>query len=165
MQDPAREGPTPDDDAARPAPPPAEAVSAAARTMWRTDRASQALGMELEAAAGGAARLSLRIREDMLNGHGTCHGGFIFALADSAFAFACNSHGERAVAQHCAITYLAPVGAGARLTAEARECARRGRTGLYEVMVRDATGEVVARFEGLARFLGTPVDETPLLRR
>jgi acyl-CoA thioesterase len=143
----------------------ADAVNGAARAMWSADRASQALGMRLEAAGGGAARIAFTIGEDMLNGHGTCHGGFIFALADSAFAFACNSHGERAVAQHCAITYLAPAHAGSRLVAEARERARRGRTGIYEVVVRDERGEVVALFEGLARFLGTPVDDTPALRR
>ncbi len=134
-------------------------ISAAGRVMWQEDCASQSLGMELEAAENGVARLSMTITPAMLNGHGTCHGGFLFTLADSAFAFACNSHGERAVAQHCSITYLTPVWGGERILAEAREEARRGRSGLYRVVLRRADGEVVALFEGLARFLGTRLSE------
>jgi acyl-CoA thioesterase len=122
--------------------------------MWAEDRASRGLGMVLEHVAAGRARLSMPVTEAMVNGHGLCHGGFIFALADSAFAFACNSHGERAVAQHNAITFLRPGRLGERLVAEAAERARAGRSGLYDVRVTGADGGVVAEMRGHSRLLG-----------
>ena len=103
--------------------------------------------MVLEELGPGGARVSMRVREDMLNGHGTCHGGIVFALADTAFAVACNSHGAVAVASGCSIEFVAPARAGDELTAVAVERARTGRTGLYDVEVmRD--GEAVASFRG-----------------
>ena len=92
-------------------------------------------------------------RSDMTNGHGICHGGFIFALADSAFAFACNSNGLRVVAQHCAITFLKPANLGDRLSASAVERAREGRSGIYDVTVKDEHGETIAEFRGHSRMI------------
>ena len=87
----------------------------------------------------------------MTNGHGICHGGFIFTLADSAFAFACNTYNQRTVAQHCAVTFVQPGRRGDRLTAHAVERSRTGRSGIYDVTVRDSHGEVVAEFRGHSR--------------
>jgi len=100
---------------------------ACAEAMWADDRASRALGMTLDFVRPGHARMSMIVREAMVNGHGICHGGFIFALADSAMAFAANSHGERAVAQHATITYLRPGRLDEILVAEATERARAKR--------------------------------------
>ena len=122
-----------------------------ARVMWADDRASQGLGMVIERVAPGEAVLSMTIREDMTNGHGICHGGFIFTLADSAFAFACNTYDQRTVAQHCAVTFLRPGRRGERITAHAIERSREGRSGIYDVTVRDGAGEVVAEFRGHSR--------------
>lgn len=119
--------------------------------MWALDRASRGLGMQLVRAGAGEAVLTMRITEAMVNGHGIAHGGFIFALADSAFAFACNSHGERAVAQHCSITYLRPGRAGEMLRAEARERVRVGRSGMTDVRVLGEDGTVVAEMRGHSR--------------
>jgi acyl-CoA thioesterase len=132
------------------------AESRAAR-MLAADAATTGLGMVLQAIAPGAATLRLTITGAMVNGHGTCHGGFIFALADSAFAFACNSHGDDAVAAHCAITYLAPARIGDVLEARATELERFGRNGIYDVVV---TAEVpggrrtIAQFRGHSRVIG-----------
>lgn len=124
-----------------------------AAAMWADDRASQALGMALDLVGPGTAQLSMTITAQMTNGHGTTHGGFIFALADSAFAFACNSHGPRAVAAQCQIAYLRPARAGERLLATAVEVAREGRSGIYDVHVA-CDGQVVAEFRGHARQVG-----------
>ena len=126
-----------------------------AAAMWRDDGASRGLGMELVDVGPGRARLEMAVTEAMLNGHGTCHGGFIFALADSAFAFACNTYGERVVASGCSITYLRPGACGDRLTAVAQERARAGRSGLYDVQVLDSAGSVVAEFRGHSRVIGS----------
>jgi acyl-CoA thioesterase len=135
-------------------------AEASARALWEQDRASQGLGIVIDRVGPGQASLSMAVGAAMCNGHGTCHGGFIFALADSAFAYACNSHGQRAVAQHVAITYIAPAGEGDLLTAHAREVSRRGRTGLYDVSVVNGRGEVVAEFRGASRTVkGTLVAE------
>jgi acyl-CoA thioesterase len=124
-----------------------------AAAMWAGDRASQGLGMEIVEVAAGAATLAMTVTAAMANGHGIAHGGFIFALADSAFAFACNSHGEQAVAQHCAITYLKPGRVGDRLIASAREVSRQGRSGIYDVSV-SVNGEAIAEFRGHSRLTG-----------
>ena len=123
-------------------------AEAAARAMLARDNASRALGMELLAVAPGRARMRMRLRDDMLNGHGTGHGGMVFALADSAFAFACNAHGGTVVALACQITFVAPARAGDELEAEVVEQARSGRTGVYDVTVRNQRGETVALFRG-----------------
>jgi acyl-CoA thioesterase len=124
-----------------------------AEAMWADDRASQALGMQILDVGPGHARLAMTIAEHMTNGHGSCHGGLIFTLADSAFAFACNSHGQRSVAQHCSVTFVAPAKRGMRLTAEARERQRGERSGIYDVTVRDEKGTVIAEFRGHSRTL------------
>lgn len=124
-----------------------------AEAMWADDHASRALGMTIERVGPGAAELSMTVTREMTNGHGTAHGGFIFALADSAFAFACNSRGPRAVAAQCHVAYLRPGRAGDRLLATAVEVAREGRSSIYDVHVRCA-GEVVAEFRGHARQIG-----------
>ena len=126
-------------------------AEACAEAMWADDRASQALGMVIERIAPGEAVLSMTVREDMTNGHGICHGGFIFTLADSAFAFACNTYDQRTVAQHCSVTYLRPGRRGDRLTAHAVERSRSGRSGIYDVTVRNGAGETVAEFRGHSR--------------
>jgi len=122
-----------------------------AQAMWANDRASRALGMELRRVAPGEAVLSMKIRADMVNGHGICHGGFMFTLADSAFAFACNSYGQPTVAQHCAVTFIQPVREGETLTAHAVERSRVGRGGVYDVTVRNEGDVVVAEFRGHSR--------------
>ena len=131
----------------------AEIARLSADAMWSGDRASQGLGMEVLEVGPGHARLAMIVTERMLNGHGLCHGGFIFSLADSAFAFACNSHGLPAVAQHCTITYVAPGRLGMRLVAEARERQRGERSGIYDITVCDETGTVIAEFRGHSRTL------------
>jgi acyl-CoA thioesterase len=124
-----------------------------ADVMWRDDLASQGLGMVLSEVAPGRATLSMTVRDDMTNGHGTAHGGFIFTLADSAFAFACNSYNERTVAQACDIVFAAPARAGDTLVAEAVERHRFGRNGLYDIRVR-CGDRVVAEFRGRSRAIG-----------
>ena len=120
----------------------------AGKTMYERDPASQALGMTLDAIRPGYARMRMRVRDDMLNGHGTCHGGYIFMLADSAFAFACNSHNFNTVGAGCTIDYLAPGRAGDVLVADAVEQALSGKTGVYDVVVTDQDGRKVALFRG-----------------
>ena len=120
----------------------------AGQTMYERDPASQALGMTLDAIRPGYARMRMRVRDDMLNGHGTCHGGYIFMLADSAFAFACNSHNFNTVGAGCTIDYLAPGRAGDVLVAEAVEQALSGKTGVYDVVVTDQDGRKIALFRG-----------------
>ncbi|HEY8056326.1 MAG TPA: hydroxyphenylacetyl-CoA thioesterase PaaI [Terriglobales bacterium] len=115
------------------------------------DRASQALGMELLDYGPGRARLRMRITAAMIQGHNTCHGGYVFTLADSAFAAACNSHGYPAVASGCSIEYLRPVLLDDQLTAAAHEDARAGRSGIYSVTVSNQRDEVVALFRGRSR--------------
>jgi acyl-CoA thioesterase len=130
---------------------PHDIARACAEAMWVEDQASQVLGMVVERVSPGEAVISMVIRADMTNGHGICHGGFIFTLADSAFAFACNTYNQRTVAQHCAVTFLQPGRRGDTLTAHAVERNRSGRSGIYDVTVRDGKGETVAEFRGHSR--------------
>src|SRR4051812_5273658 len=135
--------------------------------MWADDRASRALGMRLEYVAPGRARIAMRVRDDMVNGHGTCHGGYLATLADSAFAVACNTYDEVTVAGGFEITFVAPAGLGDDLVAEACERVVYGRSGLYDVTVRhhlttggrgdEPGGRVVAEFRGRSRRLGRPI--------
>jgi acyl-CoA thioesterase len=130
-----------------------------AAAMWAQDRASQRLGMQLLDVGPGRSTLSMTVRDDMVNGHGNCHGGFVAALADSAFAFACNTYDEVTVAAGFDIVFVAPVRLGDELVADAVERARFGRSGLYDVTVaRKHRGEypVVAEFRGRSRSLGRP---------
>ena len=135
---------------------PDDLAQACARAMWAGDKASAGLGMVLEHVAPGAARLSMPVAPHMLNGHGTCHGGFIFALADSAFAFACNTHGDASVAAQCSISFVRPVHAGQHLVAHAEERHREGRGAITDVRVT-VDGATVAEFRGHARTTGQRV--------
>lgn len=123
----------------------AEATAAA---MWTRDRAAQALGMRIDAVRPGYARLAMAVRPDMVNGHHICHGGMIFSLADTAFAYACNSYNKNTVASACHIDFLAPGKEGETLEAEAIEQSQSGRTGVYDVTVRSASGRTIALFRG-----------------
>lgn len=122
-----------------------------ARIMWADDQASQDLGMKITEIAPGSATLTMTITEKMVNGHNTCHGGFIFSFADSAFAFACNSRNQRAVAQHCSITYIAPGHLDDQLTAVATEVSVAGRSGIYDVHVHNQDNSLIATFRGHSR--------------
>jgi acyl-CoA thioesterase len=126
---------------------------ACAQVMWAEDVASRGLGMRLISVEPGCAVLGMTVSDTMVNGHGLCHGGFIFMLADSAFAAACNSYNRRAVAHHCAITFLSPARAGDRLVARAIERSRAGRSGLYDVTVTGEEGPVIAEFRGHSRMI------------
>lgn len=127
---------------------PQAVAMAAAADMYERDHATQALGIEIVDIQPGAARMQMVVREDMLNGHQTCHGGFIFALADSTFAFACNSYNIQTVAAGCSIEYLAPGYEGDVLLAEASEQARSGKTGIYDIVVTNQDGKTIALFRG-----------------
>ena len=128
-----------------------EIAKACAAAMLADDNATRGLGMELVSVAPGHAIVAMTITSAMTNGHGTCHGGFIFALADSAFAFACNSHGPRSVAAQCSIAYIAPGRLGMRLVAEGVERQRGERSGITDVTVRDSDGNIIAEFRGHSR--------------
>jgi acyl-CoA thioesterase len=119
-----------------------------AATLYERDRASQALGMAITGAGPGFARLTMKVRADMVNGHELCHGGLLFTLADSAFAFACNSYNESTVAAAGSIDFLLAARLGDELTAEARELWRSRRNGLYEIVIFNQHGERVALFRG-----------------
>ncbi len=123
----------------------AEAVG---REMYRLDRTSHFLRIALDEIRPGYARMSLTVTDDMVNGHGMCHGGFIFTLADSAFAYSCNSHNHNAVASGCTIEYLAPAHVGDVLTATAEERALAGRSGIYDIEVSNQAGKRIALFRG-----------------
>lgn len=127
--------------------------------MAATDAATRALGIAVDEVADGRATASMRISEYMINGHGMCHGGFVFLLADTAFAYACNTYGTPTVAAGADITFVAAVGVGELLTARADERVRYGRSGVYDVTVTRADGEVVAEFRGRSRRL-PPARET-----
>jgi acyl-CoA thioesterase len=126
-------------------------IRARAEAMWAEDRATAGLGMRMEDVAMGRARLSMPVTDVMANGHGICHGGFIFALADSAMAFAANPRGEPAVAQHASVTFVRPAHVGEVLVAEAAERMHAGRSGIYDVRVSTVDGELVAEFRGHTR--------------
>ena len=126
--------------------------------MWAGDRASQALGMEVMAVGPGTATLRMTVREDMLNGHDLCHGGLVTALADSAFAFACNAYDELTVASGFSVDLVAPGRLGDVLTARAVEVNKAGRTGVYDIEVRNQRDERVAVFRGRSYTMkGKPV--------
>lgn len=128
-----------------------------ADTLLQREGTGPAWGVSIEEAREGYARVRMIVRDDMLNGHRIGHGGMIFALADTAFAYACNSRNENTVAQHASISFLAPARPGDVLIAEARETAREGRSGVYQVSVKTALGAVVAEFSGLSRTIGGAV--------
>jgi acyl-CoA thioesterase len=136
-----------------------ELARSAGAKMFGNDRASRGLGMELVEVGVGTAKMKMQVRPDMLNGHGTCHGGFIFALADSTFAFACNSRNDVTVAAGCNIEYLQPAYENDILTASGHEVALIGRTGIYDIRVENQNGETIATFRGKsARIKGQVVE-------
>ncbi|WP_298678656.1 hydroxyphenylacetyl-CoA thioesterase PaaI [uncultured Lentibacter sp.] len=139
---------------------PKERAERAAAAMWAGDRASEWIGMELIEVDEGYAVLELTVQAHHTNGHGTCHGGVSFMLADSAFAFACNARNQNTVGQHTFMSYLAPGFEGDRLRATAREVSLTGRSGIYDVVVRNQAGKVLAEFRGISRAIaGTHFDE------
>jgi acyl-CoA thioesterase len=127
--------------------------------MWADDEASRRLGMHVRDVGPGRSILAMTVRRDMVNGHGSCHGGFIATLADSAFAFACNTYDAVTVAAGFDITFVAPARLGDELVADAMERSRFGRSGLYDVTVsclRGGERTVIAEFRGRSRSLGRP---------
>jgi acyl-CoA thioesterase len=143
---------------------PDDLARACADAMWKEDDASQGLGMEIVEVKAGEATLAMTVAPLMVNGQRIAHGGFIFLLADSAFAFACNSHNERAVAAQCNISFIKPGKLGDRLVAVAREISRSGRSGIYDVRIT-AGDSVIAEFRGHSRtiagtWLPTETDAT-----
>jgi acyl-CoA thioesterase len=132
---------------------PDDLARACAEAMWKEDDASKGLGMEILQIRPGEAVLTMTVGPQMVNGHGIAHGGFIFLLADSAFAFACNSRNERAVAAHCNISFIRPGKLGDRLIATAREVSRTGRSGIYDVRV-SVDDIAIAELRGHSRTLG-----------
>jgi acyl-CoA thioesterase len=129
---------------------PDEVARACADAMWAEDDASSGLGMEIVDVRPGQATMAMTVQPHMVNGQRIAHGGFIFLLADSTFAFACNSHNERAVAAQCQITFIKPGKLGDRLVATAREISRSGRSGIYDIRVT-ADDVVIAEFRGHSR--------------
>jgi acyl-CoA thioesterase len=134
-------------------PTPDDIARACAQAMWQQDDASRGLGMELVEVKPGHATLAMTIKPNMVNGQRIAHGGFIFTLADSAFAFACNSHNERVVAAQGNITFIRPGKLGDRLVATAREISRSGRSGIYDVRVATDDGTLIAEFRGHSRVI------------
>jgi acyl-CoA thioesterase len=128
-----------------------ELAQACAEAMWTDDAASRGLGIELISVGPGRSEVAMTVAERHVNGHKICHGGFIFTLSDSAFAFACNTYNQRTVAQHCAITFLVAGKLGDRLTARAVERQRGGRSGIYDITVTRQDGKVIAEFRGHSR--------------
>ncbi len=130
----------------------AQAIAeACAEVLWRNDPASKKLGMAIEKIAPGYAELSMTIADDMVNGHGICHGGFMFTLADSTFAFACNTYDQNCVAQHCTISYLAPAFTDDKLYATGREVSKHGRNGIYDITIVNQKDDKIVEFRGFSR--------------
>jgi acyl-CoA thioesterase len=138
-------------------PDPQNLAEACARAMWERDAASQGLGMAVQRVAPGEAVVAMTVRADMVNGHDICHGGFVFLLADSAFAYACNGYDVNTVAASCDISFVRAAHRGDRLTAIARETWREGRNGIYDISVSDQSGAVIAQFRGKSRTVGGSV--------
>ncbi|MES2905899.1 MAG: hydroxyphenylacetyl-CoA thioesterase PaaI [Pseudomonadota bacterium] len=130
---------------------PDELAKKCAEAQWQQDPASRALNMKIEEIRAGFAVFSMTITDKMVNGHGICHGGYIFTLADSTFAFACNSHNQRMVAAQCEISYLAPASLGDELVATAKERVRQERSSITDVTVKKRDGTLIAEFRGHGR--------------
>ncbi|PLX39273.1 MAG: phenylacetic acid degradation protein PaaD [Hyphomicrobiales bacterium] len=134
-------------------------AQACADAMWEDDKAARSLGIEIVEVSPGHAVARLTITDSMVNGHDICHGGYIFLLADSAFAYACNTYDQRTVAQHCTINFLAPAHSGDVLTANAVERQRAGRSGIYDISVTNANGVAIVEFRGMSRTIkGTLIE-------
>ena len=130
---------------------PQERAEKSAKGMWEGDNAARWFGMEIVSVGEGRAVLEMTVEPHHANGHAICHGGVTFSLADTAFAYACNSRNQATVAQHNIISYLAPGRLGDRLRAEATELSLTGRSGIYDVKVTNQTGTVIAEFRGISR--------------
>ena len=128
-----------------------------ARALLASDHAARTLGIGIEEARPGFARLRMTVRTEMLNGHGICHGGFVFSLADTAFAVACNTYNDVTVAASAAIDFLAPAHVHDELTAEACELWRSKRSGIYEIYVSNQRGETIALFRGRSHSTGRQI--------
>ena len=152
---PAKQGAFVENEAAQQGPD--DVAKICAETMWHADKASKGLGMEMIHTAPGQAKLSMTVKGDMVNGHNVCHGGFIFTLADSAFAYACNSYNQSALAQSCEINFLKPAHIGDRLTATANEVWREGCSGIYAIEVTNQAGIKIALFRGKSRTINGEV--------
>jgi acyl-CoA thioesterase len=124
---------------------------ACANAMWAEDRVAKSLGMELARINQGQAELVMSVRDDMINGHNICHGGYIFILADTAFAYACNGYNQFTVAQNCTVNFVKSAANGEVLSAYASEKHRQGRSGIYDVTVINANKEMIAEFRGVSR--------------
>ena len=138
-------------------------AEACAEAMWADDRAARNLGIAISDVSPGRAVATMTVTEAMVNGHDICHGGYMFLLADTAFAYSCNTYDQRTVAQHCSINFLNPAFRGDVLTATAEERHRAGRSGIYDVMVTRADGTRIVEFRGMSRtikgtLLGTAGD-------
>jgi acyl-CoA thioesterase len=129
-----------------------------AEAMWAKDVASQRLGIAIDLLAPGSVRATMEVRADMINGHDLCHGGYLFTLADTAFAFACNADEHVTVAAAASIDFLRPVREGDRLTAVATERYRGPRTGIYDVLITNEAGATVAIFRGRSHTTGRPLE-------
>ena len=142
---------------------PQEIAKKSSAALDSNDTASHALGLVVTQIAPGFATVTMPITPDKLNGHGICHGGLIFALADTAFAHACNSYNQRVVAQSCSISFLAPGKTDTMLTATAREIHRARRSGIYDIEVSSEAGEIIAQFRGQSRTIKGQHFEDPQL--
>ncbi len=138
-------------------PTPQQLAEACTEELYSRDPASQELGMKIVAVKPDYVEVTMPVRADMLNGHATCHGGFIFAVADSAFAFACNSRNHATVASGCTIDYVAPAREGDLLTATAEVRTRTGRLGVYDITVKNQNDEIIAWFRGKSYQIGKKV--------
>src|SRR5690554_2312010 len=127
---------------------PQQLAEACAESMFSRDQASQQLGMKIQSVNPGKAVLTMTVDNRMIQGHGACHGGYLFTLADSAFAFACNTYDLATVASGCSIEYVAPAKEGDQLTATAEERSRGSRTGVYDITITNQDGQTVALFRG-----------------
>ncbi len=136
---------------------PQQIAERSTETLWREDRAARGMGMELMEVGPGAAKLRMAVREDMANCHGICHGGFIFAVADTAFAYACNSFNHAAVASGADINYVAPAHVGDVLTAHGHARQQGGRNGLYDIEVTNQDGNTIALFRGRSTRIRKPI--------
>lgn len=131
-----------------------ERADRSAAFIWARDKVSPSLGMKILSISPGRATFSMQVRDDMVNGHNICHGGMIYTLADSAFAYACNSRNQSTLAQHNSITYISPAQLGEVLTATAHEVSLSGRSGIYDVTINGEDGRQVAQFRGHSRYIG-----------
>lgn len=134
-----------------------EIAKKCAATMWENDSAARLLGIEVEVSGPGQAVATFKVRPDMMNGHGVCHGGYLFTLADTAFAFACNTYNKVTLASSTSIDFLRPAKLGDTIVATAMEFHRGGRTGFYDVVLQNQQGQDIAAFRGRSHATNKPM--------